>query len=124
MPETAPLVIAIVTDDDRAAPAIARATRLGLERQARVVLYDVSATGSIFENPLPTEWSSQDLDREHPADAHAGPAGHGRASGARAKGSRRHGGRHRGVRRLPDRGDAASLAEYADAQGRDDHHRP
>lgn len=117
MPETAPLVIAVVTDDDRAAPAIARATRLGLERQARVVLYDVSATGSIFENPLPTEWSSQDLDREIPPmltpdqlDT-AGQAELGRRVRALTEaGIEAYGW-------LPDRGDAASLAEYADAQG-------
>ena len=117
MSEPRPLIIAVVTDDDRAEPSIARATELGLDRHARVVLYDVSATGTIFENPLPTEWSSQDLDREIPPmltpdqlDT-AGQSGLGRKvralsdAGIEAYGW------------LPDRGDGASLAEYADAQG-------
>jgi hypothetical protein len=116
MPVDKPLAIAIVTDDDRSDPSIARATELGLERGARVVLYDVSATGSIFENPLPTEWSSEDQDRALPPMLTADQletAGQGslarRVRALVEAGLEAYGW-------LPDRGDAASLAEYADAQ--------
>lgn len=66
MAKQKPMVIAVVTDDERTDPAIQRATDYAREQGALVLLYDVDAAGSIFESPLPTQWSSEDLDRSIP----------------------------------------------------------
>lgn len=59
-------IVAVVNDEDVADPVVQRATELGFERGARVVLYDVGARVSPLEAPLPTEFSSDGPDRTEP----------------------------------------------------------
>ena len=51
-------IVAVVNDEPVADPVVQRATELGFGRGARVVLYDVGATASPLESPLPTEFAS------------------------------------------------------------------
>jgi hypothetical protein len=59
-------IVAIVNDEAAADPVIQRATELGFERGARVVLYDVGARTSPLESPLPTAFASDGPDRGVP----------------------------------------------------------
>ena len=59
-------IVAIVNDEPVADPVVQRATELGFERHARVVLYDVGAKASPLESPLPTEFASDGPDRGAP----------------------------------------------------------
>ncbi len=59
-------IVAVVNDEPVADPVVQRATELGFERGARVVLYDVGATASPLESPLPTEFASDGPDRGAP----------------------------------------------------------
>jgi hypothetical protein len=59
-------IVAIVNDEEAAGPVVQRATELGFERGARVVLYDVGARASALESPLPTEFASDGPDRGVP----------------------------------------------------------
>ena len=59
-------IVAVVNDEETADPVVQRATELGFERGARVVLYDVGARGSLLESPLPTEFASDGPDRGAP----------------------------------------------------------
>ena len=61
-----PTIVAVVNDEPVADPVVQRATELGFERGARVVLYDVGATASPLESPLPTEFASDGPDRGAP----------------------------------------------------------
>ena len=58
-----PTIVAVVNDEPVADPVVQRATELGFERHARVVLYDVGAKASPLESPLPTEFASDGPDR-------------------------------------------------------------
>ena len=66
MTEQPPTIVAVVNDEPVADPVVQRATELGFERGARVVLYDVGATASPLESPLPTEFASDGPDRGAP----------------------------------------------------------
>jgi nucleotide-binding universal stress UspA family protein len=117
MPQQKPMVIAVVTDDDRTDTAIQRASDYAREQGAWVLLYDVSATGSVFESPLPTQWSSEDLDRSIPPGLNAqelDAAGQARLA-ARVRALNDGGVDAFGW--LPDDDKAATLATYADANG-------
>jgi hypothetical protein len=59
-------IVAVVNDEPVADPVVQRATELGFERHARVVLYDVGAKASPLESPLPTEFASDGPDRGTP----------------------------------------------------------
>ena len=59
-------IVAVVNDEEAADPVVQRATELGFERGARVVLYDVGARASPLESPLPTEFASDGPDRAAP----------------------------------------------------------
>lgn len=59
-------IVAVVNDEEAADPVVQRATELGFERGARVVLYDVGARASPLESPLPTEFASDGPDRSAP----------------------------------------------------------
>ena len=59
-------IVAVVNDQPAADPVVKRATELGFERGARVVLYDVGARASALESPLPTEFASDGPDRGAP----------------------------------------------------------
>ena len=59
-------IVAVVNDEEAADPVVQRATELGFERGARIVLYDVGARASMFESPLPTEFASDGPDRGAP----------------------------------------------------------
>jgi hypothetical protein len=59
-------IVAVVNDEEAADPVVQRATELGFERGARVVLYDVGARASPLESPLPTEFASDGPDRGAP----------------------------------------------------------
>jgi hypothetical protein len=59
-------IVAIVNDEQAVDPVVQRATELGFERGARVVLYDVGARASPLESPLPTEFASDGPDRGAP----------------------------------------------------------
>jgi hypothetical protein len=59
-------IVAVVNDEEAADPVVQRATELGFERGARVVLYDVGARASPLESPLPTEFASDGPDRRAP----------------------------------------------------------
>ena len=59
-------IVAVVNDEPVADPVVQRATELGFERGARVVLYDVGAKASPLESPLPTEFASDGPDRGVP----------------------------------------------------------
>jgi hypothetical protein len=61
-----PTIVAVVNDEPVADPVVQRATELGFERGARVVLYDVGAKASPLESPLPTEFASDGPDRGAP----------------------------------------------------------
>ena len=64
--ELQPTIVAVVNDEPVADPVVQRATELGFERGARVVLYDVGAKASPLELPLPTEFASDGPDRGVP----------------------------------------------------------
>lgn len=110
-----PMVIAVVTDDERTDAAIQRATDYAREQGAWVLLYDVGAAGSIFESPLPTQWSSEDLDRSIPPGLNP--------QQLEAAGQARLAGRVRALIEggvdaygfLPENDKAETLATYADA---------
>ena len=59
-------IVAVVNDEEAADPVVQRATELGFECGARVVLYDVGARASLLESPLPTEFASDGPDRGAP----------------------------------------------------------
>jgi hypothetical protein len=59
-------IVAVVNDEPAADPVVKRATELGFERGARVVLYDVGARASLLESPLPTEFASDGPDQGVP----------------------------------------------------------
>jgi hypothetical protein len=61
-----PVVIAVVRNDETADRVLSAAIERGIDSQARVILYDIDAKPSLFESPLPTDWSSEDLDRRIP----------------------------------------------------------
>jgi nucleotide-binding universal stress UspA family protein len=56
-------IIAVLDEEVATDAVIQRATDRGLHDGARVVLYDVSATASPLESPLPTEFASEGPDR-------------------------------------------------------------
>jgi hypothetical protein len=66
MTEQPTTIVAVVDDEPASDPVVRRATELGFERGARVVLYDVGARGSLLESPLPTEFASDGPDRGVP----------------------------------------------------------
>jgi hypothetical protein len=59
-------IVAVVNDEVAADPVVQRATELGFERGARVVLYDVGARATPLESPLPTQFASDGPDRGAP----------------------------------------------------------
>ena len=65
-------IVAVVNDEETADPVVQRASELGFERGARVVLYDVGARASPLESPLPTEFASDGPDRGAPRMLSAG----------------------------------------------------
>ena len=62
MTHTEPTIVAVVNDEQVADSVVQRATELGFERGARVVLYDVGARATPLESPLPTEFASDGPD--------------------------------------------------------------
>jgi hypothetical protein len=61
-----PTIVAVLGDERSSDPVVRRATELGREPGTRVVLYDVGATGSPLESPLPTEFASDGPDEGVP----------------------------------------------------------
>jgi len=59
-------IVAVINDEEAADPVVQRATELGFERSARVVLYDVGARVSPLESPLPTGFASDGPDEGAP----------------------------------------------------------
>ena len=61
-----PVVVAVVKNDPMADRVLSVAIERGLDLRARVILYDIDAKPSLFESPLPTDWSSEGLDHQIP----------------------------------------------------------
>ena len=59
-------IVVLVDDEDASDATVQRATELGLDEGARVVLYDVGATAGPLESPLPTAFASDGPDRGVP----------------------------------------------------------
>ncbi|HEU5204896.1 MAG TPA: hypothetical protein VFU17_11420 [Candidatus Limnocylindrales bacterium] len=59
-------IVAVMNEEEAADPVVQRATELGFERSARVVLYDVGARVSPLESPLPTGFASDGPDQGAP----------------------------------------------------------
>jgi len=66
MPEEHPTIVAVLPKDGDARPILERAAERARESGARVILYDVGATGNPLESPLPTEFASDGPDRGVP----------------------------------------------------------
>ncbi len=113
MTEQQTTIIAVIDEETSTDAVVQRATDRGLHDGARVVLYDVHATGSPLESPLPTEFASEGPDRGVPplltADdleaAGQAPLAH-RVRALSEAGIDAYGW-------LPDTDKAADLAEYA-----------
>jgi nucleotide-binding universal stress UspA family protein len=117
MTEQPTTIVALVDDGPTTDPVVKRATELGFEHRARVVLYDVAATGGPLASPLPTEFASDGPDKGVPPlltaqDLEAaGQANLARRVGALAEaGIDAYGW-------LPEGTDAEQLTEYAKAIG-------
>ena len=57
-----PILVVMSSAEERSADSerlLGRATEIARERDSALVLYDLGATGSIFESPLPTAWSAE-----------------------------------------------------------------
>ncbi len=111
-----PTIVAVTGEDQRYAAVRDRAVQRARTRGGKLILYDVDAAGSVFESPLPTNWSA---DIEEPFGDRLGPddldaAGRGTvADQVRAA-------RAAGVDTwawLPERSDPTSLAGYAVKHG-------
>ena len=109
-------VIAVTGEDDRFEPVRNAAVDRALAEHATLILYDVDASESPLESPLPTEWSAEGTeeevgDRLGPEELEAA----GRAAiatqvrEARAKGIDAWGW-------LPDKADRDELVAYASRQ--------
>jgi len=59
-------IVAVMNDEEAADPVVQRATELGFQRSARVVLYDVGARVSPLESLLPTGFASDGPDHGAP----------------------------------------------------------
>jgi len=110
-------IIAVVDDEEATDPVVQRATELGLERGTRVVLYDVGATATPLESPLPTEFASDGPDRGVPPlltaqdlDAAGQPILAGRVRALSEAGVDAYGW-------LPEKDDVEHLTEYARTLG-------
>lgn len=57
-------VIAVTGEDDRFAPVREAALDRALAEHATLILYDLDASESPLESPLPTEWSAEGTDEE------------------------------------------------------------
>ena len=66
MTEQPTTIVAVVDDGPTTDLVVKRATELGFEHRARVVLYDVAATGGLLASPLPTEFASDGPDKGVP----------------------------------------------------------
>jgi hypothetical protein len=109
-------IVVLTAEDDRFAPARDRAAEMARERGVPVILYDRDAA-SLLENPLPTWWSSDGLERRVPdrldeqeleaAGRHpiAAQVRELKASGIEAFGW------------LPSGNDAQALVDYVNGQG-------
>ena len=110
-------IIAVVNDEPTADPVVQRATELGLESAARIVLYDVGAQGNPLESPLPTEFASDGPDRGVPPLLTADDL---EAAGQAPLARRVRALSEAGIDAygwLPDSGDIDDLAAYAQALG-------
>jgi nucleotide-binding universal stress UspA family protein len=112
-----PTIVVLVDEEDASDATVQRATDLGLERGARVILYDVSATAGPLESPLPTEFASDGPDKGVPRllsaqdlDAAGQPILARRVRALTEAGVDAHGW-------LPEKDDAEQLAEYARTVG-------
>lgn len=110
-------IVVLVDDEDASDATVQRATDLGLESGARVVLYDVGATAGPLESPLPTEFASDGPDRGVPPlltaqdlDAAGQPILARRVRALAEAGIDAYGW-------LPEKDDAERLAEYARGVG-------
>jgi hypothetical protein len=117
MSDRHPTVVAVLPKAEDRRSVLDRAAEVGRDEGARVVLYDLSATGGPLESPLPTEFASDGPDRGVPPlltvdDLEA--AGQGAlAAAVRSLGAS-------GVEAygwLPERSSAEDLATYARAVG-------
>ena len=57
-------VIAVTGEDDRFAPVRKAAVDRALSEHATLILYDLDASESPLESPLPTEWSAEGTEDE------------------------------------------------------------
>ncbi len=106
-------IVVLVDDEDASDATVQRATDLGLEGGARVVLYDVGATAGPLESPLPTQFASDGPDQGVPPlltaqdlDAAGQPILARRVRALAEAGIAAYGW-------LPEKDDAERLAEYA-----------
>jgi hypothetical protein len=117
MTEQPTTIIAVVDDEPGTDPVVQRAIELGMDGGARVVLYDIAATGGPLASPLPTEFASDGPDRGVPPLL--------TAQDLEAAGQARLARRVRALAEagidafgwLPEKDDAEHLAEYARAVG-------
>lgn len=57
-------VIAVTGEDDRFEPVREAAVERALAEHATLILYDMDASGSPLESPLPTQWSAEGTEDE------------------------------------------------------------
>ena len=57
-------VIAVTGEDDRFRPVRRAAVDLALKEHATLILYDLDASESPLESPMPTEWSAEGTEDE------------------------------------------------------------
>jgi hypothetical protein len=112
-------IIAVTSKEKRHAPVLDRATALGREAGATVILFDLDADMGPFESPLPTDWSGDGEEEQFgsrldPNDLEAAgqAAMAGKVQAIRSAGVDAFGW-------LPSKADAASLVDYANQQAAD-----
>jgi hypothetical protein len=112
-------IIAVTSKEQRHAPVLDRATVLGREAGATVILFDLDADMGPFESPLPTDWSGDGEEEQFGSRLDPNDL---EAAGQAAMANKVQAIRSAGVNAfgwLPSKADASSLVDYATQQAAD-----
>jgi hypothetical protein len=112
-------IIAVTSKDKRHAPVLDRATALGREAGATVILFDLDADMGPFESPLPTDWSGDGEEEQFGSRLDPNDL---EAAGQAAMANKVQAIRSAGVDAfgwLPSKADGSSLVDYANQQAAD-----